>query len=418
MDKRVIFCALVATWSAAPAVGAPICDSNNGGLTLPAGFCAQVVADNLGPARNAVTAANGDLYVTLQEGPNQKGGVVALRDTDNDGRFETIEKFGAGAGTGIAFHNGYLYVAQPYQTVRWKMTPGTLLPTGPMEVVVTGFDHQGGHRDKGITFDDRGAMYVTVGSPSNACQIKDREKGSPGQDPCPILDLHGGLWKFDANKLNQKQTDGTRIVTGLRQALTADWAYGAVYMVMNNRDQMDILYPDKFTAEDNADRPAETMFRAEAGRNFGWPFCYYDLKTQKMVLNPEYGGDGKTVGRCNTFTPPVAVFPAHSAPVGLQFYKGNAFGAHYAGGAFVAFHGSWNRAPLPQREGNITFVPFVNGRAGTPEIFASGFAGKPQIMQPNEAAARPNGVAEAPDGSLYVVDNVKGKIWRVFHRAH
>jgi glucose/arabinose dehydrogenase len=113
----------------------------------------------------------------------------------------------------------------------------------------------------------------------------------------------------------------------------------------------------------------------------------------------------------------VAVFPAHSAPVGLQFYKGNAFGAHYAGGAFIAFHGSWNRAPFPQLEGNITFVPFVNGQAGKPEIFASGFAGKPQIMLPNEAAARPNGVAEAPDGSLYIIDSVKGKVWRVFHRA-
>jgi glucose/arabinose dehydrogenase len=417
MNKSIMVSGVAMAWLAMPAAAAPSCDPNNGGLKLPAGFCAQIVADNLGPARNAVAAANGDLYVTLQEGPNQTGGVVALRDANNDGKFEIVEKFGVGAGTGVALHNGYLYVAQPYQTVRWKMTPGSLLPTGPMEIVVTGFDHQGGHRDKGITFDDNGSMYVTVGSPSNACQAKDREKGSPGQDPCPILDLHGGLWKFDANKLNQKQTDGTRIVTGLRQALTADWAYGAVYMVMNSRDQIDILYPDKFTAEDNADRPAETMFRAEPGRNFGWPFCYYDLKTQKMVLNPEYGGDGRAVGRCNTFTPPVAVFPAHSAPVGLQFYKGNSFGAHYAGGAFIAFHGSWNRAPLPQREGNITFVPFVNGQAGKPEIFASGFAGKPQIMQPAEAAARPNGVAEAPDGSLYIVDNVKGKVWRVFHRA-
>lgn len=415
--KIVVFIAIVTACLATPAVAAPSCDPNNGGLTLPAGFCAQIVAENLGPARNAVTSANGDLYVTLQEGANQTGGVVALRDADNDGKFEIVEKFGTGAGTGIALHGGYLYVAQPYQTVRWKMTPGTLLPTGQMEVVVTGFDRQGGHRDKGITFDDMGALYVTVGSPSNACQVKDREKGSLGQDPCPILDLHGGLWKFDANKLGQKQTDGVRVVTGLRQALTADWAHGAVYMVMNSRDQMDILYPDKFSAQDNADRPAETMFRAEPGRNFGWPFCYYDLKTQKVVLNPEYGGDGTAVGRCDTFTPPVAVFPAHSAPVGLQFYKGNVFGTHYTGGAFVAFHGSWNRAPLPQREGNITFVPFVNGRAGTPEIFASGFAGKPQIMQPNEASARPNGIAEAPDGSLYIVDNLKGKIWRVFHRA-
>src|SRR5665213_1559765 len=109
MNKPILLSAFVIAmaWTLAPVVAAPSCDPNNGALTLPAGFCAQVVADNLGPARNAVAAANGDLYVTLQEGPNQTGGVMALRDADNDGKFEIVEKFGAGAGTGIALHNGY-----------------------------------------------------------------------------------------------------------------------------------------------------------------------------------------------------------------------------------------------------------------------------------------------------------------------
>ena len=59
---------------------------------------------------------------------------------------------------------------------------------------------------------------------------------------------HSGIWKFDANKLNQKVADGTKLVTGLRQEPDVAWAYGAPYTVMNNRDQIDVLYPDKFTA--------------------------------------------------------------------------------------------------------------------------------------------------------------------------
>src|SRR5437764_686291 len=75
----------------------PACDPNNGGITVPAGFCAFIAADNLGTARHLAVAANGDLYVALQN-----GGVMALRDTDGDGRFEMQEKFGSTSVTGIA----------------------------------------------------------------------------------------------------------------------------------------------------------------------------------------------------------------------------------------------------------------------------------------------------------------------------
>ncbi len=401
------------------AATAPACDSDNGGITLPPGFCALVAADGLGTARHLVVAPNGDVYVALQSGEGTPGGVVALRDANGDGRFEIQEKFGDGSVTGIALRNGYLYIAKPQSVERYKMTPGQLKPSGAAEIVLSGLPSEQEHRDKGLAFDGMGSFYINVGSPSNACQSRDRQKDVPGMDPCPILEKHGGIWKFDENKLNQTQADGTRIVTGLRQEPAITWHDGAVYIVMNNRDQLDTLWPDKkFTAEDNATRPAEPMYRADPGSNFGWPYCVFDYIQQKLVLNPEYGGDGKTVGRCSQFTNPIASFPAHWAPVDVMFYSGSQFPAKYRGGALIAFHGSWNRAPLPQAPGNVTFQPFANGKpSGKFETFASGFAGKEEVTNPANALARPDGLAQAPDGSLFITDSQKGKVWHVFYRG-
>ena len=420
IDMKVtvsVFALAMSAMAVMPASAAPACDPGNGGLTLPKGFCAMVAADNLGYARHGVTAANGDLYVALRASGGNPGGVVALHDSKGDGHFDVQQKFGDGSATGIALHGGYLYVAQPTQVIRYKMTPGQLAPTGQPETVVSGFDSAREHNDKGLAFDDKGFLYVNVGSPSNACQSRDRQKGSPGQDPCPILEKHSGIWKFDASKLNQKQEDGTKIVTGLRQEPDVAWAHGAIYTVMNNRDQIDMLYPEHYSAEDNNDGPAEVMYRAEPGSDFGWPYCYFDYRQQKLLLSPEYGGDGKEAARCAKFTPPVASFPAHWAPVDVKFYDGKQFPAAYQGGAFIVFHGSWNRSP-EQRPGAVVFQPFANGKpSGKFEIFADGFAGAAPVKTQNDYVARPDGVAQAPDGSLYITDSQKGKVWRVFYRG-
>jgi len=400
------------------AAPAPACDPDNGGITLPAGFCALVAADGLGPARHIAVAPNGDVYVALQSGPQGGGGVVALRSTKGDGHFDMKETFGEGSSTGIGLRNGYLYVAKVNSVERYKMTPGELKPSGPPEIVVSGLQGERQHGDKGLTFDGKGSLYVNVGAPSNACQTKDRQAKSPGQDPCPILEKHGGIWKFDENKLGQKQEDGVRFATGLRQMPAITWHDGAVYIAMNNRDQLDILWPGQFTAKENAERPAEPLYRAVEGSNFGWPFCFYDYGQKKFFTNPEYGGDGKTSDRCGSFTPPVAAFPAHWAPVDIMFYSGKEFPKKYQGGAFIAFHGSWNRAPLEQAGYNVTFQAFSGGKpSGDFEVFASGFTGKSPLMNPNDAVARPDGVAQALDGSLYIGDSQKGRIWHVYYRG-
>ncbi len=396
----------------------PACDAGNGGITLPTGFCALVAADNLGTARHIAVAPNGDIYVALQSDRTHKGGAVALRDTKGDGHFDMKEPFGTGSTTGIELHNGYLYLAHPTSIERYKMTAGQLAPAGQPETIVGDISLQREHEDKGIAFDGKGGMYINFGAPSNACQSRDRALKVPGQDPCPLLEKFAGVWKFDENKLGQKQEDGVKFATGMRQMPAITWHDSALYIVMNSRDQLDTLWGTMFTAQENAERPAEPMYRvATAGANFGWPYCFFDYGQQKLLLNPEYGGDGKTQGRCTEFSLPVASFPAHWAPVDVTFYTGSQFPAKYKNGAFIAFHGSWNRSPMPQEGYNVTFQPFANGKtSGKFEVFANGFAGVDELKNSNNAVARADGVAQAPDGSLYIADSQKGKIWRVFYR--
>jgi glucose/arabinose dehydrogenase len=394
----------------------PSCDPGNGGLKLPAGFCALVVADELGAARHLAVAPNGDLYVALMEGRGQTPGVVALRDTNGDGRMDVKERFGDKSATGIAVRNDYLYVGTTTSVERYKITKGVLKPAAAAETIAGDLPLGRPHHDKSIAFDGKGSVYVNIGAPSNACQTPDRRPKLPGQDPCPQLEKQGGIWRFDENTVGQTQADGTRYATGLRQMPAIAWHDGSLYVAMNNRDQLDTLWPDLFKTENNVERPSESLYRVQANANFGWPYCFHDFVQNKLFLNPEYGGDGKTVGRCAQFTGPIATFPAHWAPVDLMFYTGSQFPKRFQGGAFLAFHGSWNRSPMPQAGYNVTFQPFAGGKpSGKYEVFADGFAGTVPLMRPNDAAARPDGVAQAPDGSLYISESVKGRVWRVFY---
>ncbi|KPJ92664.1 MAG: sorbosone dehydrogenase [Gemmatimonas sp. SG8_17] len=396
------------------------CDPDNAGLTLPDGFCALVVADDVPRARHLTVAGNGDVFVATGQtrGDPEAGGVVALRDSDGDGVADLRARFGSGAGDDVEFHGDYLYYSTHGAVMRYTWAPNSLEPAGPADTVVRGLPATRSHQAKSIALGADNALYVNIGSPSNACQTEDRTSGSPGKDPCDELETRAGIWRFDANKLGQTQADGSRYATGLRNtvALTIHPVTGVLYGAVHGRDQLSANWPQYFSETQSAEKPSEKLVAIEKGEDFGWPYCYHDPELGHLVLAPEYGGDGSTVGRCTVFKEPLMGLPAHWAPNGIVFYTAEQFPPRYRGGAFIAFHGSWNRAPEPQGGYNVVFVPFDGGGpVGDWEVFADGFAGA--SIGPREAAHRPVGVAQGPDGSLYVSDDSGGRIYRIVYRG-
>lgn len=401
-------------------------DPDNGGLFLPDGFEAVVVVDSLkGRARHIAVNDNGDIYVKSRFS-EPDGRNVAMRDTDGDGKADVIETFGKyenerSYGTAMRIYNGYLYFSSELKVYRYKLTPGKLLPEGELEEIVVD-DHEHGmheHIAKPITFDDQGNIYVPYGAPSNACQEINRTPSNPGIDPCPQLELHGGVWKFDANKTGQTQKDGELVGTGIRSVVAMDWNHAdkSLYVVMHGRDDLLRLWAHLYTPWQSAVLPSEEFIKVTPGSDFGWPYCYYDQTKGEKVLAPEYGGDGNEIGRCADFEKPLLGFPGHWAPNDLLFYTGNQFPERYKSGAFVAFHGSTNRAPYPQAGYFIGFIPFVNGvPTGDFEVFADGFAGVDPIVNVSDAIYRPMGIAQGPDGSLYIGDTERGRIWRIMYK--
>jgi glucose/arabinose dehydrogenase len=339
-----------------------------------------------------------------------------LRDADRDGRAEVREYFGELGGTGVGVAPGYVYADAKTAIVRYRVPAGQLRPTGAPDTIVAGLP-TGGHGAHNFVLDGRGALFVNVGSLTNSCQQKDRANRSPGADPCTELQTRAGIWRYDANRTGQRFSPAERYATGLRNALgmTVSQRDGGLYASVHGRDQLSANWG--FTDEQNAEKPSEVLVRVERGGDYGWPYCYHDPELKRNVLAPEYGGNGRDVGRCTSVRPPLVAFPAHWAPMATQFYTGTAFPAKYRDGAFVAFHGSWNRAPLPQAGFRVAFAPARGGQfTGAHEDFATGFA--PAAAGANARARhRPAGLAQSPDGALYITDDAGGRIWRVVWRG-
>jgi glucose/arabinose dehydrogenase len=410
MIRLVAIAALPAT-AAVVLASRPAPPCSGSGLLVPDGFCATVVAEDLGPVRQLAVSPSGDLYAAIS-GRSRLfggGGVAAFRDRDGDGKPEEHASFGPRGGNDVKLHDGYIYLALQDRILRWRLPATALAPTGDPETIVADLPHNGNHTAKSLAFPGGSVMLVNIGSATNSCQQQDRAPRSKGSDPCRELEQRAGIWQFAADRAGQTFADGKRFATGLRntEALAVQPGTGAVYGAVMGRDQLSDSWG--FSPEVNANNPAEELVRVEAGDDFGWPYCYYSNETRKKVLAPEYGGDGRTVGRCAKAKDPLIAFPGHWAPLALTFVTGSALGAKYDGGLFIAFHGSWNRAPMPQAGYRVVFAPFADGHpTGAYETFATG-AGGPTSL-------RASGVAMGKDGALYISADNDEKIWRVVRR--
>jgi glucose/arabinose dehydrogenase/mono/diheme cytochrome c family protein len=409
-----------------PAFSEEQCPKTDMGLSLPRGFCATIFADKIGHARQLAVAPDGTVYVNTWSGvyygndkPHAGGFLIALKDKKGTGHADVNVRFGptfaegAHGGTGIALYKNWLYAEINDKIVRYVLKNGEVGPSGKAETILSGMPITGDHPMHPFVIDADGNLFVDMGSATNSCQKQNRMPHSRGNDPCTELETRGGVWRYDANKTGQVFSPKERYATGIRNGEGFDFdTAGRLYVTQHGRDQLHENWPELYTAEQGFELPAEEVVILKQGADYGWPCCYYDGMQKKLVLAPEYGGEGKKVGKCDKFEGPVADFPAHWAPNDLKIYKGSAFPKAYQGGAFIAFHGSWNRAPGPQGGYNVVFQPLSDGKAsGDYIVFADGFAGPKK--EPASALHRPSGLAVGPDGALYISDDKAGRIWRV-----
>ena len=380
-------------------------------LSLPPGFCATIFADDLGAVRHVVVAPNGDVYAARWRNREQQGGLIALRDSNSDGRADIVAEIANDGGSGIALKGDFIYMSTWTTVLRYRLD-GRLTPHARPDSILIGLP-ESGHAARSIAVDSSGNLFVSIGAPTNNCQLIDRGRGSMGRDPCPERDAFAAIWRFDGTRTKQRQTDGMRFVSGLRHAVAFaidPWSQG-MFAVPHGRDDLHENFPALYDEARGERLPAEALYRISEGADYGWPYCYYDDSLSRHVLAPEYGGDGRRSDRCEQVAAPLVVFPAHWAPNGLLFYSGAQFPERYRNGAFVAFHGAGFRR-APNNGFNVVFVPTRDGNLSRQfEIFADGFAGRHK--SPGRAKHRPVGLAEGQDGSLYITDDAGGRIWRV-----
>ena len=409
MKHKLLLVLLLATGMIAFAQVSKI---GNAGLVLPTGFNAVKIADGYGKVRHIAVTNQQGIYVKLNKLYNGKGILYFSYNKKTD-KYTLANSFGNYTGTGIYIKSNFLYASSDEDIFRYQLNDkGEVMnPTTP-DKIVRGLPNKGEHESKSIVLDGNNNLYVNIGAYSNSCQENDRQKGSMGMKPCPVLEDAGGIWQFKASSFNQTQKDGNRYATGLRNVVGLDWntQTNSLFVMQHGRDELHNLFPALYDDKQSAELPAECMYQLHQGSNCGWPYIYYDQLVNQKIVAPEYGGDGKK--STNEYDNPAVAFPGHLAPNGLLFYNGNQFPSKYKNGAFVAFHGSWNRAPLPQEGYYVVFVPFNNGKpCGKWEVFANGFAGA--VKTPHGAAHRPCGLAQDNAGNLYITDDTKGTIYRI-----
>lgn len=336
-------------------------------VRVPAGFSVGIYADGIRNARFMRLTPSGDLLVSA---PRLGAIVLVERDRNGDGRADAVRHVldGLDRPHGMDFHDGWLYVAEgsAIRRVRWNAERNA--PEAGLENVVSGYPEGGNHWTRTIRFGPDGWLYLSIGSSCNVCEDDPRRAA--------ILRYHA---------------DGTGeeiYATGLRNAVGFDWRPedGALYATDNGRDLLGDDFP-----------PCE-LDRVVRGGFYGWPYA-----NGFGVPDPDLGA--KRPDKVAASLPPAHGFGAHTAPLGITFYRGTAFPAEYRGAAFVAQHGSWNRT---RKQGYaVVALRFAPDGAITESDFLTG------LLENEDVIGRPVDVLEGPDGELFVSDDFTGAIYRI-----
>jgi glucose/arabinose dehydrogenase len=337
-------------------------------LKLPAGFHIALFA-RVPNARMMAFSPGGVLLVSDTQG----GRVVALPDANHKGQADRVVTLLSGLNRphGLGFYQGKLYVAENDKVNAYDWNEQQLKATNPR--LNTSLSSDGEHVTRSLQFAN-GKLYVSVGSSCNVCVEKDPERAA-------VLEM------------NPDGSGKHVFASGLRNAvgLTYSRKTGTVWVTENGRDMLGENLP--FDEINNL---------GKSGGNFGWPYCYGDRVPDPKFHDP---------ARCTNTVPAAVDLQAHSAPLGLDFDYGNMFPQQYAGGLFVAFHGSWNRTvPTGYK---VVFIR-MNAQGlpeGSAQDFITGFM--PPADKPDSEWGRPVGILFGPDGAMYVTDDLAGAVYRI-----
>ena len=341
--------------------------AQSGGFTVPQGFTVTPYAEGFERPRLMVVAPNNDVFLS----DTSAGKVYVLR---GGAKADSKQVFAQGLNQphGLAFHGGYLYVANTDSVVRFAYKSGDQKASGGPEKLLN-LPSGGGHSTRTVVFGPDNRMYVATGSSCNVCEEDDPKRAA--------------VWVYDAEGKN-----GQAYSTGLRNPVGLEWYGGTLYATNNGRDNLG----------DNI--PPEGFYKLAQGRDFGWPYCYTTQPGEPQVWDKNFGR--KNEGVCKASTPAFALTTAHSAPLGLAFYTGKAFPAAYQGMMFVALHGSWNRS-----EKSGYKVVMIDPKSGKVQDFMTGF------VSGGDTKGRPVDLLSLPDGSMLLTDDGSGKIWRISYKA-
>lgn len=337
-------------------------------IRLPDGFTMGVYAADIPKARMLRFSLTGDLLVAI---PNEDRIVLLDRDANEDGKADGARLLMSDLNgpNGLDFFDEWLYIAETDAIGRIRFDHDAGETVGEYQRIVTGLPGGGNHWKKTLRFGPDGLMYVTMGSSCNVCLEDDPRRAA-------------------MVRYNPDGSGETLFAEGLRNSAGFDWRPmdGEIYATDNGRDGLGDNFP-----------PCE-LNHVVQGAHYGWPYA-----NGNRVPDPDLGEDHAEIIRQSV--PPVYGFSAHTAPLGIEFVRGDAFPEAYRGAAIVALHGSWNRSEKIgyevvslhwDAEGNITERKLVTG-----------------FLTDGEVIGRPAEVTEGPDGAFYVADDYAGAVYRI-----